>query len=631
MTISNQTPLDMFHGQPEIAPPAIDAGKVIIACFLFPGRPDGLEESIIGFVFLSLIPQGQAQIQIRFAVTGIGIVLRHPGNGCPEVCFGFLKPAPAQKQRAQRVVGPDIPGVTPESFPIIGIGEAGGMAVLLQMNAGQVQLFIGPDFFRRSDRRHGIRDFLDLFGSGRIFQQPAAAGGIHRHRQCRFRNGNLHFRREDIDRTQVRGFFENGFPICRQRDPGFLKNLCGIYHDPCFPVIYFQVEHAFLSGVFHVSGRFVGHKVLGEGFLFKRPEPGKVRLIVTVHAGHELDIRAIPVRQVPVPGPPEIAAAPGPLLFSGGNVVIGDMQNACLDTIIITAYEIIIAVGTHVAGGDGDIFIPGYVHPGTVIVLIVYAGGNGKLTHVPLAVIEYGGHIRREDALRIAVHRHGRIGPPQEGLRQAGAVIELAPDLDIGPARIQCNGQLSLGTVHLIHFRQLHRHAAVRIFQRPEIGGPEGGGPVMLRPVEFYAAADPRAGKPHQRGFDDLVVIHEVIAVGFVICPLDTASQFGKHHGLDILVFQPYGGIGLLFLFIQNLVDYRQGIYLAAAALIYPLFQKHGIFIGLSNAIGGDHHCFHPNAGAHAVCPPLLKTQKTAGFLRESDSRKREDIPFVTA
>ncbi len=117
----------------------------------------------------------------------------------------------------------------------------------------------------------------------------------------------------------------------------------------------------------------------------------------------------------------------------------------------------------------------------------------------------------------------------------------------------------------------------------------------MLRPVELDAAADPRPHQAYQRGLDDLVVVDEVVAVGLVIGALHTPTQLRQDHHAQIVVFQPYRAVGLIDLFIVNLINDGKGVNLAAAALIDALFQKHGIGVGLAHAVGGDNHALLPN------------------------------------
>ena len=454
------------------------------------------------------------------------------------------------------------------------------------MHAREIQLFNGVNLVGQLCRRGGIGNLCDLLFPGHIVQQQAAVFIIDGKAQAGFGCACGHAVLQHVHRAEGQGFAVEQVFAHAERHARIVVNAGCIDGESGAVIFFLQIQHHVGAGIFYIACRLVGHEILGEGLLLVGHEPGEVRLVIAEHAGHQLDIRAVFVGQVSVPCPAKVAVAPCPLLFARRDMVIGDMQNAGVYAVIIAADKVVIAVRAHIAGGHGDIFVAGDIDAGAVVVLVIYARGDGERGNIALAVIEDGGHIRREDALGIVVHRNGRIGPPQEGLREIGAVIELAPDLDIGLIGIEGEGHFALGTVHLIDLGELHAGASVLIPGDAPVGGAVGGRAVMLGPVELDAAGDPRAGEAHQRRLDHLVVVDEVVAVGFIHGALNAAAQLGQHHDFQIIVFQPYGGVGLKRLFIEDLVHHGQRIHLAAGTLIDALFQKHGIFVGLADAVG---------------------------------------------
>ena len=52
----------------------------------------------------------------------------------------------------------------------------------------------------------------------------------------------------------------------------------------------------------------------------------------------------------------------------------------------------------------------------------------------------------------------------------------------------------------------------------------------MLGPVKFNASADPRSQESHQCGLNYVIVVNEIIPIGFIIGPLDTAPKFRQYH-----------------------------------------------------------------------------------------------------
>ena len=483
------------------------------------------------------------------------------------------------------------------------------MAVLLQVHTRQVQLLIGHDVLGELRGGHGIGDGGDLLLLGGIGQQLPAGGRVHGEGQGSFRDGHVRLRLKHLRGAQVAHTVVDDLLPRSQGHPGGMEGLGGVHGEAGTAVLHLQVQRTLPAGVLHIADLLVGHEVLGEGLFLEGLEPGEVRLVVAVHAGHQLDVGAVCIGEVAVPGLAEVSAAPGPLLLAGGDVVVGNVQDARLHAVVVAAHEVIVAAGAHIGGGHRDILVPADVHAHGVIVLVVHPRGDGEGAHVPLAVVVDGGHVRGEDALRVVIDRHGGVGPPQEGLGQAGAVVQLAPDLDVGLVRVDGEGHLALGAVHLVNLGKLHGLAAVGVFADAPVHRGKGGGPVVLGPVELDAAGNPRPGEAHQRGLDHLVVVHEVIAVGLVIGPLDAPAQLRQHHHLNVLVFQEDGSVGLVLLFIQDLVHHGQGVDLAAGALVDALFQEHGVTVRLADAVGGDHDGFHADAcgGVHGRIPPVVQ------------------------
>ena len=71
--------------------------------------------------------------------------------------------------------------------------------------------------------------------------------------------------------------------------------------------------------------------------------------------------------------------------------------------------------------------------------------------------------------------------------------------------------------------------------------GIEGAGTVVLRPVELNPARDPRPGQPDQGRLDHLVVVDEMVAVGFIQRHLHPPADFGQDHDLEIAILQKDG------------------------------------------------------------------------------------------
>src|SRR3984957_19963093 len=61
---------------------------------------------------------------------------------------------------------------------------------------------------------------------------------------------------------------------------------------------------------------------------------------------------------------------------------------------------------------------------------------------------------------------------------------------------------------------------------------------MMLWPIELYATGNPRPGQTHERGFDDVLAIEEVIPVRLVHADVDATANFRQDHDTQKLVLQ---------------------------------------------------------------------------------------------
>jgi len=177
--------------------------------------------------------------------------------------------------------------------------------------------------------------------------------------------------------------------------------------------------------ILHHSQFPVRHKILGESLFFIRLQPGEIRLVVGVDSRHQLDIRTVRIRQVAIPGLPEIAVSPGPLLFTRRDMVVGDMQDTGTGIVFITADKIIVGTDRHVGRRHRDILIAGNIDTCRIIHLIIGPGSNRIARDIPLSMIENGIHIAGEDRLVLLVHGNRRIRPPKESLRNRSRVVHL--------------------------------------------------------------------------------------------------------------------------------------------------------------------------------------------------------------
>ena len=365
-------------------------------------------------------------------------------------------------------------------------------------------------------------------------------------------------------------------------------------------VFQFYIHRSVFGGIFHPAHVFVRHEILGKCLFFLRFQPGEIRLVIREDAGHQLDVRTVLVRQIPVPGLAEITVSPGPLFFSGGNVVVRHVEKTCVQVFVKVPDEVVVRMCCHVRGGHFDVAVAGNVDALRIIVFIVFACGNGEGGYGPFAVIHDCMHVRREYGICMLIDRNCRIGPPQEGLRHIGAVVKLPLDLDIGFAGIQGKCAHALGAVHFVDFTDIDCGRTVLVLLIEIICRRIGRRPVVLGPVELNASRDPRPGQTYQRRLDHMIVIDKIIAVGLVVCPLDPAADLGKDHHLQIFVFQVNCVVSHVLFLIGYFFCDRKGIDSSAAPLVSAVFQEKRAFLRCRCWIGRDDHLLFPHL--YACC-----------------------------
>ena len=89
-------------------------------------------------------------------------------------------------------------------------------------------------------------------------------------------------------------------------------------------------------------------------------------------------------------------------------------------------------------------------------------------------MIEDGIHVWREHSLIGIVHLDGRVRPPQESLRQRGAVAHASLYFKIGTAGPERKAGGTFLVEHPLHLVHPHRHRAVFVLDDVAIDGQIG-------------------------------------------------------------------------------------------------------------------------------------------------------------
>ena len=103
-------------------------------------------------------------------------------------------------------------------------------------------------------------------------------------------------------------------------------------------------------------------------------------------------------------------------------------------------------------------------------------------------MVHHGVDIGWEERLVVVVDVHGRVGPPQKGLGQGGAVVQADVDFEAGAVGGKAKAGERAGAKHPFDLVEPDGFAAVGVGFDAVLDGQEGAGAVVLGPVELDAA-----------------------------------------------------------------------------------------------------------------------------------------------
>ncbi len=226
--------------------------------------------------------------------------------------------------------------------------------------------------------------------------------------------------------------------------------------------------------------------------------------------------------------------------------------------------------------------------PAAVVHSVVHARAERILAGRPLGmigdVVDVGG---KERLVRLVDPRR-HVRPPEERLHQRRAVVRPHFQLDQSLARMQTDSVHAFHPRHRIVVAKPYGFRSVRVLLDVEIDRQEGGGAMVLRPIEFDSARNPRAGQADQGRLDDRLPVDEIVAVCLVLGQVNPPAEFRQHHHPQKVVFQPDGFPNAADLGLCDPIGERQRIDAAAAPLVDPPLQKHRMFVGRGRQVGRD-------------------------------------------
>ena len=350
----------MFPRLRPFAATGVNGGEAVVSGGAELAVPRRLVEARIGGVELALQVAGKAEVVERFAGVGVRVAARLAADGAHEMPLGFRKTARVDEPFAVERVGAGVLGVALQEFVEICLWHAGRVAVLVKMFGGDEKL---------------VRA-CDVGGGGRL-RRHVALGNVARFRPrlvdrlfgrlgvCVERNqlhsvledGDLRgvgFKLDGMADLEIALFGRRGLRPSHQADFHAVNVLCR--DDTGLAVL--QADGEARIGVLYGAEILVRPPVLGEGLCFVWEKIREIRLVVGIDASHEFNVRAALVGEFAIPCVAEGMVAPRPLLLAGGNVAVGDVDEAAVRGVVIAAEEVVVRGAYHVRRRHGDVPVP---------------------------------------------------------------------------------------------------------------------------------------------------------------------------------------------------------------------------------------------------------------------------------
>ena len=130
----------------------------------------------------------------------------------------------------------------------------------------------------------------------------------------------------------------------------------------------------------------------------------------------------------------------------------------------------------------------------------------------------------------------------------------------------------------------------------------KGARPVVLRPVELDAAGDPRAGETDEGRLDNVLPVEEiVVAIGFVLADENAPADLRQEHEPHEFVLQADRLVFDRLRFVEDLVDERHRVDLAAGPLVDAFLEEHGVLLRGSHRIGRQRQRLNLGNQTHAI------------------------------
>ena len=152
----------------------LGAGEVagILPCSV----PARLVEAVVSLIEAALILQCQAEVVERFAIIGVGVALHKGIHRSGEVLFGACEASFAYIPKTEGIVAAHVDRVAAQSLLVVVNRVVGSVAILLKVQACEIELFGSLYFLRKKGSFGSIGDRTYFIGFTVPAEQFAAIG-----------------------------------------------------------------------------------------------------------------------------------------------------------------------------------------------------------------------------------------------------------------------------------------------------------------------------------------------------------------------------------------------------------------------------------------------------------------------
>ena len=319
--VESERLVERVEGRGELARACRDRRQGVVgraAPCPIPGR---LREGGASLEVAALKVEAQAEVVEGLAVARVGIAPRQGCDRRAEMALRVGEPTLVQRAEAEGVVAAGIACVAAQRLFPIRRRVARRVSILAEVQPREVQLLGARDGLGRERLACRLRFGRTRPGRERVGQQLLASPSVEReaHGQA---SPRPHVRNERRIRREIDRALEEQLAVRDEAHRCSRKRFSDRRADaePAWNLV--EAERAVQVRVLRRADALDREPVLLEDARLVRTQPREIGLVVGEHAGHQLDVRAIGVGQLPVPGLAELAAAPGPLLLARRDVVI---------------------------------------------------------------------------------------------------------------------------------------------------------------------------------------------------------------------------------------------------------------------------------------------------------------------